>query len=53
MLVLRRVYKVKTFKYSAVDLWCWVEIYRVYTLESDSELLQSAIQHSMKDRIAP
>ena len=51
MLVLRRVHEVETFEYSAVDLWCWAEMYRIYTLESNSELLQSAMQHSMKDRI--
>ena len=51
MLVLRRVHKVETFKYNTVDLWCWVEMYRVYTLESNSKLLQSAMQHSIKNRI--
>ena len=53
MLVLRRVHEVETFEYSAVDLWCWAEMYGVHTLESNSELLQSVMQHSMKDRIAP
>ena len=53
MLVLRRVHKVETFKYSTVDLWCWAEMYRVYILESNFELLQSAMQHSMKNRITP
>ena len=53
MLVLRRVHEVETFKYNTVDLWCWAEIYRVYILESNSKLLQSAMQHSIKNRIAP
>ena len=53
MLVLRRVHEVETFEYSVVDLWYWAEIYRVHTLESNSELLQSVMQHSIKNRIAP